>query len=82
MDRVEDNTEPKLKSTFGIGGCTLQRHSTEKYPGKELCGSSPISVRDLYIPLIGLHILVQENRWSFRVEYIDRSQTHECGNWD
>jgi hypothetical protein len=40
-----------------------------------------VSVIDLYIPKIGPHIFLQEkaNRsW----EYINRSQAHECGNWD
>ncbi len=53
----------------------LQRHSTENskqiFPGKELRGYSPnsyihVSVCDLYIPLICLHILLQENRWAER----------------
>ncbi len=56
---------------------TLQRHNTENlkqiFPGKELRGYSPnsyirVSVSDLYIPLIGLPILLEENRWA------------ECGN--
>ncbi len=38
------------------------------------------AVSDLNIPLIGLPILLQENRWAERGIYIDRSQTHECGN--
>jgi hypothetical protein len=38
------------------------------FPGKELRGFSPssyihVSVSDLYIPLIGLPVLLQENRW-------------------
>jgi hypothetical protein len=40
-----------------------------------------VSVSDLYIPSIDLRILLQENvgrSW----EYINRSQTHECGNLD
>ena len=42
-----------------------------------------ISVRDLYISRIGLPILLQENMYVDRSwEYINRSQTHECGNWD
>jgi hypothetical protein len=36
-------------------------------------------VSDLYIPLIGLPVLLQENRWAQTWEYIDRSQTLECG---
>jgi hypothetical protein len=54
---------------------TLQRHNTENlkqmFPEKELRGYSPnsnihISESDLYIPLIGLPILLQESRWSER----------------
>ncbi len=54
---------------------TLQRHNTENskqvFPGKELRGYSPnsyihVSMSDLYIPLIGLTILLQENRWAER----------------
>jgi hypothetical protein len=56
-----------------------------------------ISVRDLYISRIDLPILLQgKNMWTntgnillvFRPEccqywkYINRSQTHECGNWE
>jgi hypothetical protein len=37
-----------------------------------------VSVSYFYIPLIGLPILLQENRW----EYIDCLKTHECGNLD
>ncbi len=38
-----------------------------------------VSVRDLYIPRIDPHIFLQTDRlW----EYINRSQTHECRNWD
>ncbi len=59
---------------------TLQRHNTENakqiFPEKELCGYSPnsyihVSVSDLYIPLIGLPILLQQNRSTERgKEYI------------
>jgi hypothetical protein len=49
---------------------TLQRHNTENlkqiFPEKELRGLSPnfhihVSVSDLYIPMIGLPILLREN---------------------
>jgi hypothetical protein len=51
----------------------LQRHSTENskqtFPEKDLRGHSPnfhihVSVSDLYIPTIGLPILLQENMWT------------------
>jgi hypothetical protein len=37
-----------------------------------------ISVRDLYISRIGLHILLQENTWTKTLTYT----LDECGNWD
>jgi hypothetical protein len=52
---------------------TLQRHNTENskqiFSGKELRGLSPhfcihVSVSDLYIPTIGLPILLQKNMWT------------------
>jgi hypothetical protein len=55
----------------------LHRQNTENseqiFTGKELRGYSPnsyihVSVSDLYIPMIDLPILLQENRWA------------ECGN--
>jgi hypothetical protein len=51
----------------------LQRHNIENlkiiFPGKELHATVPIPkfhVSDLYIPLVGLPILLQENRWEER----------------
>ncbi len=42
-----------------------------------------ISVRDLYIPRIDLHVLLQGNKWTDTGNiYVNRSQTQECGNWD
>jgi hypothetical protein len=41
-----------------------------------------ISVRDLYISRIGLPILLQEICGPILGIYINRSQKHECGNWD
>ncbi len=40
---------------------------------------SCVSESDLNISRIGPHIFLQLNR---KIEYINRSQTHECGNWD
>jgi hypothetical protein len=55
-------------------------------PEKELHGHSPnfhnhMSVSDLYIPTMGLPILPQENMKTDPGN-INRSQTHECANWD
>ncbi len=36
----------------------------------------------LYIPRIGLHILLQPNRQTNPWEYINHSQIHECRNWE
>jgi hypothetical protein len=69
---------------------TLQRLNTENskqmFPVKKLRGPSPnfhiyVSVSDLYIPRIGPPILLQENMRTYPGN-INRSQTHECGNWD
>ncbi len=53
----------------------------------ELRGLSPcfhiqVSVSDLYIPRIGPHISCSRIRADRSWEYINCSQTHECGNWD
>ena len=45
------------------------QNSKHIFPEKELRGHSPnsynhVSVCDLYIPTIGLHILLQKNRWT------------------
>jgi hypothetical protein len=51
----------------------LQRHNIENskqlFPEKELRGHNPnfyihVSVSDLYVPTIGLPILLQENMWT------------------
>ncbi len=52
----------------------------------ELRGLSPnfhihVSLSVLYIPMIGHHILLQQNRQTDCGNKY-RSQTHECGNWD
>ncbi len=69
---------------------TLQRYNTESlkqiFPEKKLHGLSPnfhihVSVSYLYIPGIGPNIFLQQKAdqpW----EYINSTQTHECGNWD
>jgi hypothetical protein len=54
----------------------LQKHNT--YMNSYI----HISVSDLYILMIGMPILLQKNMVGRTWKYIDRSQTHECGNWD
>ncbi len=58
------------------------------FPEKELRRLSPnfhihVSVSDLYIPRIDLHIFLQQN-WQTDCGniHINRSETHECGNLD
>jgi hypothetical protein len=88
----------KYQGRFRTGANTrlawpaLQRYNTENskqiFPEKELRGlflnfhiHEPVS--DLYIPTIGLPILLQVNKWTDPgYIYINRSQIHECGNWD
>ncbi len=61
---------------------TLQRqykeNSKQIFPEMKLRGLSPNSYIHLYIPTVGLPILLQENMWTD----INRSLKHECGNWD
>jgi hypothetical protein len=73
---------------------TVQRQNKENlkqiFPGKELRGYSPnsyihFSVSDsyiLYIPLGGLPILLLKIVGPNVGIYIDRPETHECGNWN
>jgi hypothetical protein len=70
----------------------LQRHNTENviqiFPEKEFHGLRPnfhihVSVSDLYIPTIDRSDYSAAGKYVDRPwEYINRSQTHECGVWD
>jgi hypothetical protein len=62
-----------LQLNYFLSSHTLQRHNIENLkqiiPEKELRGLSPnfhihVSVSDLYIPTIGLPILLKENMWT------------------
>ncbi len=72
MDTVLNPMSEKA-ALRGWARSTLQRYNTKKskqvFPKKELRGHSPnsyihVSVSDLYIPTIGLPILLQENKWT------------------
>ncbi len=53
------------------------------FPKQNYNSYTHISVRDLYISRIGLPILLQEILYVDRSwEYMKRSQTRECRNWD
>ncbi len=69
----QNNTE-NLKQIF------LEKESRVLSPNFHI----HVSVRDLYIPTIGLPFLLQENMWTDPgyTLYTNRSQTHECGNWN
>ncbi len=41
-----------------------------------------VSVSELYNPRIGPNIFLYQNRQIKSREYVNCSQTHECGNWD
>ncbi len=67
---------------------TKYRNFETNIPRKGISGShiSPnfhihASVSDLYISTIGLPILLEEICRPILGLYINRSQTHECGNW-
>ncbi len=71
----------------------LQRHNTENskqiFPGKELRGYSTVPIPTfmflwaIYIFLWSVCLFCCRKIGAGRTwEYIDRSQTHKCGNWD
>ncbi len=82
-------SQPNYFNSLGIWAHRVHTAKTQcrkfktKIPRKDLRGNSPNSFihvhgSDLYIPL---PILLQDNRWTERGNtYVDRSQTHECGN--
>jgi hypothetical protein len=68
---------------------TLQRYNTENSKQKKWNCAATVPIPTfmflwaiyMYIPKIGLPILLQDNRWTERGNIcIDRSQTHEWGN--
>ncbi len=79
---------PRLKTNAKL----YKLHSTENsvyvLPEMKLRGHIPnsyihVCVSDLCIPRIGLHILLQPNRQAAPENiHINRSQIHECGNWE
>ncbi len=49
-----------------------------QFPHSYVCEA----VSELYIPTMGLPVLLEEiSRLILGIQYINRSQTHECGNW-
>ncbi len=68
----------------------LQRHNTENskqiFPEGELRGPSTnfyihVSVSDFYIPTVALPFSAAGKYVDRSWEYLNGSQTHECGNW-
>ncbi len=81
---------PKLGPANLLFLSALKRQNAENlkqiFPAKEYRGLSPnfhihVSVSILYIPTMGLPFLLEEICGPILQEYINRSQTHECGNW-
>jgi hypothetical protein len=83
-------TQDFLAGGGGVRGVftakTQYRKSKHIIPEKELGGLSPnsyihISVSDLYIPTIGLPILLQENRWTnpWNIQISHRHMNVEIG---
>jgi hypothetical protein len=72
-----------IESSARVKNAKIWRFACRKFETniliKELCGRSPnVHIHGLYIPsvpTIGLTILLQKKN-------LDRSQTHECGNWE
>ncbi len=91
LDRCERQASPQnrtrvplhLPRVIGIHCKDTIPKIRNKYSQKSNCASWPnvhIHVSD---PTIGLPILLQENTYVDRSwEYINRSRTRECGNWD
>jgi hypothetical protein len=86
---------PSTHPSTGQSHSFCHRHALQKqntgnskqiFPEKEYRGLSPnfhihVSVRGLYIPTIGLPILLEEIHVDLSWNYvINRSQTNECGN--
>jgi hypothetical protein len=68
---------------------TLQRQNAENlkqiFPEKEYRGLSPnfhihVSVSELYFPTMGMPVLLEEI-CRLILGNMNRSKTHECGNW-
>jgi hypothetical protein len=78
---------------WGGAGLHFKENPIFVFLSWELRGLSPnshiyVSVSDLYIPRIGPHISLQQNRqtdpggWGGGGEYINLSQIFECRNWE
>jgi hypothetical protein len=92
MDRSRSEKETRQVLNFSEAPlkCTLQRHNTENseqiFPENELFGLSPnfhihVSVSDLYMYSYDRSAYSAAGKYVDRSrEYINRSQTHECGN--
>jgi hypothetical protein len=79
----------QLWSTFNLLTAALQRQNVKNlkqiFPEKEYRGLSPnihihVSVSELYIPTMGLPVLLEEI-YRLILGIYNRSKTHECGNW-
>jgi hypothetical protein len=86
MIKFYKETEKKIIENGHTEKTQYRKFETIIPTEKELCGLSPnfyihVTVSELYSLTIGLPVLLQENMW-IDPENINRSQTHECENWD
>jgi hypothetical protein len=86
LDDYEEHSVLLLKAAYALQRANNE-NSTQIFPEKELRDHSPnfyiqVSVSDLYFPKIDLPYSAAGNMWNRSWEYTNRSQTHECGNWD
>ncbi len=84
--QVDDLVFVKNKNTAGVHCKDTTPKILNKYSQKRNCVASVlhihVSVSNSYILTIDLPILLQGNMWTDPWEYINLSQTHECGYWD
>jgi hypothetical protein len=88
---LQSHTNCQYNIVYDISRWNLQRQNAENlkqiFPENKYRDLSPnlqlhVSVSELYIPTMGLPFLLEEMQYVDRSwEYINRSQTHECGNW-
>jgi hypothetical protein len=83
--QMKGHCESKINVWFPSMYSQKWKYAASLFPKQNYNVLSPssfthISVRDLYIPMIGLPILLQPNMWILGI--YKSLNTHECGNLD